>query len=279
VAQALAMLFTRAGVDFGILYDDERCDGNDIRRVGEEFLFLELAGHHVDSFTACDFEKIVCTDPHSYNTFANEYSEIDFGKYAADPVLSFEHDHHWNRDGGTEILHWTELIADLVESGRLDLSDADLDYTVTYHDPCHLGRYNDTYEPARRLIQATGAELAEMPRNRADAFCCGGGGGGVWLDVSDDPAPSVERLREATRDTTSPTGNSPEKFVVACPQCTSMFEYGRKTGGFEAAIDIVDLSELILEATEDFQPDASLASAADETNPSDQQSRPSRTDG
>ncbi len=270
VAQALAMLFTRAGVDFGILYDDERYDGNDIRRVGEEFLFLELAGHHVDSFTACDFEKIVCTDPHSYNTFANEYSEIDFGEYADDPVLSFEHDHHWNRDGATEIFHWTEVVADLVESGRLDLSDADLDYTVTYHDPCHLGRYNDIYDPPRRLIEATGAELVEMPRNRADAFCCGGGGGGVWLDVSDDPAPSVERLREATHDTTNHlTENPPEKFVVACPQCTSMFEHGRKTGGFEAALDIVDLSELLLEATGDLPLDESLTPAAGETKPSD----------
>jgi len=243
VARSLARIFEDAGVEYGILYDDEQYDGNDIRRIGEEFLFVEQAGYHVETFEECDFEKIVCTDPHSFNTFENEYPEVDFADFADDPMMGFDVE-DWD---GAPVFHWTQVVEDLVSEGRLGLSGDELDYTVTYHDPCHLGRYNDEYEAPRDLIEATGCDLVEMPRNRANSFCCGGGGGGLWMDFDDDPKPSEERLREAVEDTPA---DAVEKFVVACPMCTTMFEDGRKTGGFEDDLEIVDVAELLIEAVE-----------------------------
>jgi Fe-S oxidoreductase len=182
----------------------------------------------VAAFEDCEFEKIVTTDPHSYNTFLNEYPE--FG---------------WNEDGDVGVYHYTQVLDALVRDDRLDL-DRPLDETVTFHDPCHLGRYNDEHEAPRAVVRATGADLVEMPRNREDSFCCGGGGGGLWLDHDQDVKPSEERLREATTDTAA--GDAVERFVVACPMCTTMFEDGRKTGGFEDDLVIVDAAELLAEA-------------------------------
>ncbi len=117
----------------------------------------------------------------------------------------------WGED---DVFHYTQVVADLASSGALGLSGSELDYTVTYHDPCHLGRYNGEFEAPRDLIHATGADLHEMPRNRDDSFCCGGGGGGLWMDLEEESKPSEERLREALEDTEA--GAAVEKFVVAC---------------------------------------------------------------
>jgi Fe-S oxidoreductase len=246
VARSLARILKEADVSFGILFEDEKYDGNDIRRVGEEFLYLELAGHHVETFEECEFERIICTDPHSYNTFKNEYPEVDFEEFADDPMMPFDYTDEWNADGEIEVLHWTQAIEEIVDGGLLGLDGTELDYTVTYHDPCHLGRFNDEYEAPRELVRATGCDLHEMPRNRADSYCCGGGGGGLWLDNEQEEKPSEERLREALEDTEA--GAAVEKFVVACPMCMTMYEDGRKTGDFEDDIEIVDVAELLVEA-------------------------------
>ncbi|GAB3042340.1 heterodisulfide reductase-related iron-sulfur binding cluster [Natronobiforma cellulositropha] len=246
VARSLAALFETADASVAILYEDERADGNDVRRLGEEFLYLELAGQNVASFEACEFETLVCTDPHAFNTIRNEYPEIDFGEWADDPMMPIEFDGRWNENGEIDVLHWTGALERLLETGALELSGTELDYTVTYHDPCHLGRYNGEYEAPRTLIEATGCDLVEMPRNRANSFCCGGGGGGVWMEFDEEPRPSEERLREALEDTAA--GSAVEKFVVACPICTTMYEDGRKTGGFEDELEIVDVAELLVEA-------------------------------
>jgi Fe-S oxidoreductase len=227
VARALARILHEAGVSYGILYEDEANDGNDVRRVGEEGLYEMLVEDNAGAMADCDFEKIVCTDPHSYNTFANEYPEM-----AAELGVEFDY----------PVFHYTQLLRTLVEEGRLDLGS--VDRTVTYHDPCHLGRYNGVFETPREVVVATGADLVEMPRNRDDSFCCGGGGGGLWTDQDEHTKPSEERLREATEDTV----RVPEQFVVACPMCATMYEDGRKTGGFEEELEIVDVSELVVEA-------------------------------
>jgi len=224
VAQSLARLFEAAGVSYGILYEDEAHDGNDVRRVGEEGLYEMLVEDNAAAFSDAQFDELVCTDPHSYNTFTHEY-----------PEMAEEFDY--------PVSHYTEVVERLVREGRLDVP-ATLDRTVTYHDPCHLGRMNDVYDAPRDLVRATGATLAEMPRNRSNSFCCGGGGGGVWTEVEEEMKPSEERLREAVED----TNGDVEQFVVACPMCTTMFEDGRKTGGFEDDVEIVDLTELLVEA-------------------------------
>jgi len=228
VARALATLFERAGVDYGILYESEQTDGNDVRRVGEEGLYEMLVEDNASAIVDCEYDHIVTTDPHSYNTFKNEYPEFEACEWE-----------------GEDVSHYTQVLADLVRRG--DLSPRGLEGTVTYHDPCHLGRYNGVFEPPRELIEATGLELFEMPRNRDDSFCCGGGGGGLWMDLDEEEKPSEERLREALEDTDA--GERVDQFVVACPMCVTMYEDGRKTGGFEADIDVVELTELLLEAT------------------------------
>jgi len=225
VARSLARIFEAAGVSYGILYEAERNDGNDVRRVGEEGLYEMLAEDNVATFDGCEFEHVVCTDPHSFNTFRNEYEQFGFER-------------------GQDVFHYTQVVERLVASGALGLAGNELDYAVTYHDPCHLGRYNGEYDAPRAVIRATGATLAEMPRNRNNSFCCGGGGGGIWMDFDEDPKPSEERLREATEDVEVAV----EKFVVACPECMTMYEDGRKTGNFEDAIEVVDVAELVAEA-------------------------------
>jgi Fe-S oxidoreductase len=232
IARSLATIFEHTGVSYGILYEDEQNDGNDVRRVGEEGLYEMLAEDNAAAFDDCDFEKLVCTDPHSYNTFSNEYPELDGVE--------------WNQDGEIDVHHYTQVVQELADSGALDLTGTELDYTVTYHDPCHLGRMNDEFEAPRDLVQRTGSTLHEMPRNRSNSFCCGGGGGGLWMDFDEEPKPSEERLREALEDTDA--GSAVEKFVVACPMCMTMYEDGRKTGDFEDDIEIVGLSELLAEA-------------------------------
>ena len=232
VARALATVFEAAGVDYGILYEAEQTDGNDVRRVGEEGLYEMLVEDNAAAIADCEYESIVTTDPHAYNTFANEYPEFEACE--------------WD---GADVFHYTQVVADLAESGALGLTGTELDYTVTYHDPCHLGRYNDVFEAPRDLVRATGADLHEMPRNRDDSFCCGGGGGGLWMDFEEETKPSEERLREALEDTDA--GDAVETFVVACPMCMTMYEDGRKTGGYEDDIDVVGVTELLAEALDE----------------------------
>ncbi|WP_435177429.1 heterodisulfide reductase-related iron-sulfur binding cluster [Halorussus sp. AFM4] len=227
VARSLATILEESGVDYGILYEDEQADGNDVRRVGEEGLYEMLVEDNAAAIQDCEYDRIVCTDPHSYNTFKNEYPEFDACEWTEDDVF-----------------HYTQVVEELYD--ELGLAGDELDYTVTYHDPCHLGRYNDEYEAPRDIVRATGCELDEMPRNRSNSFCCGGGGGGLWMDFEENPKPSEERLREALEDTDA--GSAVEKFVVACPMCMTMYEDGRKTGGYEDDIEIVDVSELLVEA-------------------------------
>ena len=227
VARSMATILEESDVSYGILYEDEQNDGNDVRRVGEEGLYEMLAEDNISAFEDAGFDKVVCTDPHSYNTFKNEYDQ--FG---------------WEGDG--RVYHYTQVVEELVNDGALSLNGDELDYTVTYHDPCHLGRFNDEYEAPREIVRATGCDLNEMPRNRSNSFCCGGGGGGLWADIEEEEKPSEERLREALEDTDA--GNEVEKFVVACPMCMTMYEDGRKTGGYEEEIEITDINELLVEA-------------------------------
>jgi len=253
-------------VKYGILFDEEVYDGNDIRRLGEELLFIEQAATLVETFQDCEFEKIVCTDPHSMNTFKNEYPELDFEEWADDPMMDFDiEDNQWDPDA--DVYHWSQAVEELVNDGRLGLRGNELDYTVTYHDPCHLGRYNDEYEAPRELVRATGCDLHEMPRNRDNSYCCGGGGGGLWLEHEEDEKASEERIREALEDTDA--GNAVEKFVVACPMCMTMYEDGRKTGGYEDDIEIVDIAELLIEALEEGGITAGATTDADAEAPAD----------
>jgi Fe-S oxidoreductase len=174
------------------------------------------------SLTKSKYERILTTDPHTYNTLKNEYS--------------------FNGDGTPAILHYTELLDQLIASGKLTFSRK-LDYTVTYHDPCYLGRYNGVYDAPRRVIAATGCKLVEMPRNRDCALCCGAGGGRIWMAEGEiKERPSESRIREAVGL------DGVSHFLVACPKDVTMYRDAVKTTGHEERLVIKDIIELVAEA-------------------------------
>jgi Fe-S oxidoreductase len=223
ITQALARILRRAGVDFGILYDGERTAGNDVRRVGEEGLYADLAEENVAAISECSFDRILTSDPHTFNTLKNEYPQ--FG-------------------GSWNVLHHSQLLLELLERGRLKPRKG-LGYRVTYHDPCTLGRYNGVYDAPRQVLAALGAELVEMPRNRDNALCCGAGGGRIWmkeLKADDAPRPSELRIDEAV------SLSKVDYFVVACPKDVTMYEDAIKTSGHQGEIELRELSELVLES-------------------------------
>ncbi len=220
VSQSFARILNSAEVDFGILYEAEMNAGNDVRRVGEEGLYEHLVETNVDSLAGCEFNRIVTTDPHSFNTIKNEYPEFE-GKF--------------------EIEHASTLIKRLLTSNQIKLTKK-LSNRVTYHDPCHLGRLNKGYDAPRDAIKLLGAELVEMERSRDNSFCCGAGGGRIWMaDPLDKDKPAEHRMHEAAQITDLDT------FVVNCPKCMNMFEDAVKSTGHEDDFEVKELIELVEE--------------------------------
>jgi Fe-S oxidoreductase/nitrate reductase gamma subunit len=219
ITQLTAGVFQKIGLDFGILYESERNSGNDARRVGEEGLFELLVEKNKAIFEKSKFKAIVTTDPHSYNSLKNEYQL-----------------------NGVPVYHYTELLDQLISSGKLIINKK-LDYKVTYHDPCYLGRYNGVYDAPRRILSAIGCELIEMPRNRERAFCCGAGGGRIWMEEgSIKERPSEARIHEAIKL------QGVQVFVVVCPKDLTMYRDAVKTTGQESRIEVKDIIELLHEA-------------------------------
>jgi len=183
-------------------------------------LFEMLYEKNMAALEKSTFQTIITTDPHSYNTLKNEYP--------------FEN--------GYTVLHYSELLDQLIASGQIKFTKK-LGYKVTYHDPCYLGRYNGVYDAPRRVIEATGCELVEMPRNRDKSFCCGAGGGGIWIEEGEvTERPSEARIREAVKI------DGVQSFVVACPKDVTMYRDAVKTTEQEARITVKDLIELVHEA-------------------------------
>jgi Fe-S oxidoreductase/nitrate reductase gamma subunit len=232
VSQTFATLLHEAGVDFGILYDGESNAGNDIRRVGEEGLYEMLATSNISALQAATFRSVVTTDPHSFNTIRNEYP--DFG-------------------GKFEIAHYTTTLRELFAAGKLAVTKP-LGYRVTFHDPCHLGRFNKGYEAPRELLRLLGCELVEMGRCRANSFCCGAGGGRIWIpDPVGAEKPAQNRIREAAAI------EGLQVYVVSCPKDLTMFEDAVKTTGNEGKFVVKELIELVREAV--APPVAAVAAA------------------
>ena len=232
VSQTFAELLHEAGVDFGILYDGESNAGNDVRRVGEEGLYEVLANANLAALQGASFKTIVTTDPHSYNTIRNEYP--DFGaKYP--------------------IEHYTSFVKRLFESGKLKVTQP-LKYRTTFHDPCHLGRFNKGYEAPREVLKLLGCEIVEMGRSRANSFCCGAGGGRIWIpDPVGAEKPAQNRIKEAAAIA------GLEVYVVSCPKDLTMFEDALKTTGNEGKFVVKELIELMREAVPAARTEEALA--------------------
>jgi Fe-S oxidoreductase len=240
--QAVARAFCKAGLDFGLLYDAERNAGNDLRRAGEEGLFEMLAQKNTTALQKCQFQEIVTTDPHTYNTLKNEYMIDGDGRPV--PLAS-----------RFPVYHYSEILDRALRNRQLAVTRK-LGYTVTYHDPCYLGRYNGVYDAPRRVLSAIGCRLVEMPRNRDRSLCCGAGGGRIWMEEGKvTERPSESRVREAAEL------SGVQLLIVACPKDLTMYRDAVKTAGLEGKLTVKDLAELVDEACTTAAPPAQAGAA------------------
>ena len=221
-SRAVATLLHEAGVNFMVLGDAEACTGDPARRVGHEFLFQMMATQNVETLNEAGATRIVVTCAHCYNTLANEYPQF-CGHY--------------------QVVHHAQLLQDLVAQGRLT-PVTPVAQTVTYHDPCYLGRHNRIFTPPREVLaKVPGVRLVEMPRNSERSFCCGAGGGRMWMDENIGKRINLERTDEAL-------SVNPGTIAAACPWCITMLDDGlkqrRQEGVIGDDVQVTDLAELLL---------------------------------
>ena len=219
IARSVAELLKRAGVSFGILGEKEKCDGNEVKVLGESELFRSLVEENTRLFNDLGVKKIITLSPHGYNAFRNEYPSLG---------------------GAIEVMHYTQALAGLAKAGKIELSESKT--TVTYHDPCYLGRHNDVFDEPRSLLKSIpGVRLKEMGKIKNNALCCGGGGGNFFTDIigGGENSPSRTRIREAA-------ATGAEILAVACPTCAKMFEDAVKDEALEGTIAVKDISEIAL---------------------------------
>ena len=224
VTQAMAKLLRRAGISVAILGPSEMCTGDSARRSGNEYLFQMLAMPNIEMLDGMGVKKIITQCPHCFNTLKNEYPQLG---------------------GNYELIHHTQLLESLIESGKLDVSQATLEERITYHDSCYLGRHNDVYLAPRKVIASIkGIEVVEMPRNGTTGMCCGAGGARMWMEETIGTKVNDERALEAIS-----TGAS--RVATACPFCYIMLDDGVKAAGVEEdQVRVADVSIHLLEAIE-----------------------------
>ncbi|MBA7470229.1 putative iron-sulfur-binding oxidoreductase FadF [subsurface metagenome] len=210
-----------AGVNFGILGNEEACCGDPARRLGNEYLFQMLVQQNIELLNNYGIKKIITGCPHCYNTLKHEYPQ--FG-------------------GDFEVAHHTEFIAGLIKEGRLQ-GIKEMNGVVTYHDSCYLGRYNNIYDAPRDILHGLGGvKLVEMERNLEYGFCCGAGGGHLWLEEQK----VGERINEMRTEQALAT--KAEVIATACPYCLQMFEDGIQTKEAGESVRAMDIAELVVKA-------------------------------
>src|SRR6056297_3518080 len=225
VTQAMAGLLRRAGIDVSILGPSEMCTGDSARRSGNEYLFQMLAQPNVEMLNGMGVKKIITQCPHCFNTLLNEYPQIG---------------------GNYEVVHHTQLLEELIESGQLDVSQATLEERITYRDSCYLGRHNDVYLAPRKVVASIkGVDAVEMPRNGTKGMCCGAGGARMWMEETIGPKVNDVRAKELVD-----TGAS--RVATACPFCYIMMDDGVKAAGKEdEEVKVADIAMHLLEAIEE----------------------------
>jgi len=234
--RAVAELLHMAGVDFAVLGDGETCTGDPARRAGNEFVFQMLAMQNAEVLTEAKATKVVATCAHCFNTLKNEYGQL--GEHSVQ----------------LEVVHHTQLLNRLVRDGRLTpvapargSGNGNVNAkTVTYHDPCFLGRHNQVYAPPRELLEVLpGATFTEMPRNSERSFCCGGGGARMWME---------ETIGQRINDnrTTEAVATGADQIAVGCPFCRVMLSDGltaqQAAGTARDEVEVLDVAQLLLTA-------------------------------
>ena len=220
VAVAVVRALQAAGVQFSILGAEEKCCGDSVRRLGNEFVFERMAKENIETFKKRGVKKIITYCPHCYTTLKNDYRQF-----------------------GMEIpvLHHSEVIHGLLAENRLRLADGNgkADERVLYHDSCYLGRYNGLYDKPRDVIRmATGTKPIEMDRRLEKSFCCGAGGGRMWMEEEPAHRINANRVREALQ-------KAPDVIAVACPYCMTMFEDGLKDEHAADKVKVMDIAEVV----------------------------------
>ncbi len=224
--RAVAELLDTAGVSFGVLGNGETCTGDPARRAGNEFVYQGLAAQNVETFREHKVKKVVSTCAHCFNTLKNEYK--DFGIEL-------------------EVVHHTQLLNRLVREGKLTpvtTGEGAAKRSITYHDPCYIGRHNGVYTPPRELLQVLpGAELVEMERNSERSFCCGAGGARMWMEENIGERINVNRTKEAV-------GTGADQIAVGCPFCRVMLSDGltaeQAAGNAREEVEVLDVAQMLL---------------------------------
>jgi Fe-S oxidoreductase len=222
VSRAMVKILNHLGVKYRVLGRRERCSGDPARRMGEEGLFQELARDNIARFGSHHVQNILTQCPHCFNTFKNEYPELG---------ATFRVEHH------------SEFLARMLHDGRLKLPRGGSDQSITFHDPCYLGRVNGQTQAPRVVLNVLPSTLlVEMPRSGENSFCCGAGGGSMWLDTK-----GAERVENLRAKEAAATGAA--TIATGCPFCKSMLKAGVQSLDPQAAVPQVrDLAELVIEA-------------------------------
>jgi Fe-S oxidoreductase len=219
VAKSFASILNKAGISFGILGQDEACCGDPARRCGNEELYLGIAQGNVELLNEMGVKKIITTCPHCYHTLKNEYPQIG---------------------GNFEVYHQSEFIWKLVKEGKLLLNPS-IEGTITFHDPCYLGRVNGVFEDPRNVVdKVKKGPYLEMERNHDRSFCCGGGGGRIWMEEHH------KRINHARID--EAIALSANTVVTACPYCLIMMEDAVKDKEKGETMKVLDLSEIVVKS-------------------------------
>ncbi len=218
VTLAIAKILEAGGVSWGILGRDEKCCGDSLRRLGNEFVFDRMVRENIKMFKDRGVKKIITQCPHCFSTLKNDYRQ-----YGVE----------------LEVVHHAQFISELIKDGKLKLNGRKDLGNVVFHDSCYLGRYNGIYEAPREVVVSiTGQAPAEMKRHHDRSFCCGAGGGRMWMEEAIGKRIHLERTEEALKE-------NPKTICVCCPYCMTMFEDGLKDIGSEDKVQVLDLSEIV----------------------------------
>lgn len=219
VSQSMVKILKEAGIKFAILGKEETCTGDSARRLGNEYLFQILASQNIETFEKYGVKKIITQCPHCFNTFKNEYPQLD---------------------GNYEVIHHTQFIAELLREGKIKPKEGK-EIDLTYHDSCYMGRHNGVYDSPRDILNSIpGVNLTEMPRSRENGFCCGAGGGRMWLEET-SPKVNQNRVDEAA-------SVQADTVATGCPFCKTMIRDGINETNRSEEMKTQDVAQLIAES-------------------------------